>query len=367
MSQRIFPIIAGLTAVMSMGLLAGQSASSSAKSKQAAKDSKTPWGDPDLQGTWTSDDTLFVPFERPKKFGTRATLTEDELKEREKTVEGNQESIATGGEGHSPAKAQVDAAAKGAPPPPPAQSRAGRGVDSQPVPLFWGEFARRVSHQASEVVDPPDGRVPPLTPEGQARLEARNKLMRDPVPASWLNWSYYDRCITRGVAGSILPAVYGNGLEIVQTPGYVAIRYEMVHDVRIIPTDGRPHLSSKIRSYMGDPVGHWEGKTLVVETTNLLGGRLGVGGGGPGGAPYSEDMKFTERFTRVSDNTIDYELTVDDPKTYTATWRIAFPITHEPGYRLFEYACHEGNMAMRNMLSAARAEDRKAAAESSKH
>jgi hypothetical protein len=148
----------------------------------------------------------------------------------------------------------------------------------------------------------------------------------------------------------------------VQTPGYVAIRYEMVHDVRIIPTDGRPHISSNIRSYMGDAVGHWEGKTLVVETTNLLGGTLAIGVNGDGGAPYSDDIKLTEKFTRVSPNTINYSMTVNDPKTYTAPFTIAFPITHEPGYQLFEYACHEGNMAMHNMLSAARMEDRKAAA-----
>lgn len=164
------------------------------------------------------------------------------------------------------------------------------------------------------------------------------------------------------MAGSILPVIYGNGLEIVQTPGYVAIRYEMVHDVRLIPTDGRPHVSSNIRSYMGDAVGHWEGKTLVVETTNLLGDRMAVGVNGDGGAPYSEDMKLTERFTRVAPNVIDYRLTVDDPKTYTAPWTVAFPITHEPGYKLFEYACHEGNMAMHNMLSTARMEDAKKAA-----
>ena len=170
------------------------------------------------------------------------------------------------------------------------------------------------SHQTSQVVDPPDGRIPALTPEAQAKLDAKMKLRRDPIPASYTNWSYYDRCITRGVAGSILPVIYGNGLEIVQTPGYVAIRYEMVHDVRLIPTDGRPHVSSNIRSYMGDAVGHWEGKTLVVETTNLLGDRMAVGVNGDGGAPYSEDMKLTERFTRVAPNVIDYRLTVDDPK-----------------------------------------------------
>jgi hypothetical protein len=211
-------------------------------------------------------------------------------------------------------------------------------------------------------VEPADGRLPALTPEAQAKLDAKNKVRREAIPASYTNWSYYDRCITRGVAGSILPVIYGNGLEIVQTPGYVAIRYEMVHDVRIIPTDGRPHLSSNIRSYMGDAVGHWEGKTLVVETTNFLGDRMAVGVNGDGGAPYSEDLKLTERFTRASGNSINYEMIVDDPKTYTATWKVAFPITQEPGYQLFEYACHEGNMAMHNMLSAARMEDKKAAA-----
>ena len=153
--------------------------------------------------------------------------------------------------------------------------------------------------------------------------------------------------------------IYGNGLEIVQTPGYVAIRYEMVHDARIIPTDGRAHLPASVRSYMGDPVGHWEGNTLVVETTNFN-GKMGIGpnGGGIG----SEDAKLIERFTRVSDNTINYELTVDDPKIYTAQWKIAFPITHEPGYQIYEYACHEGNMAMRNMITGTLADEAKAAA-----
>jgi hypothetical protein len=326
---------------------------------------KTPWGDPDIQGTWTSDDTWGVPFERPKNFGTRATLTEDELKAREKTVSNSEEFIETGGANHSPAKAQIDAAAKGEAAPAPPPGRFGRGVDAAPVPGHWGEFARRASHQTSQVVDPPDGRIPALTPEAQAKLDAKNKLRRDPVPASYENWSWYDRCISRGVAGSILPVIYGNGLEIVQTPGYVAIRYEMVHDVRVIPTDGRAHLSSNIRSFMGDAVGHWEGKTLVVETTNLLGDRMAVGVNGDGGPPYSEDLKLTERFTRVSPNTVNYEMIVDDPKTYTATWKVAFPITQEPGYQLFEYACHEGNMAMHNMLNTARMEDAKKAGEGS--
>ena len=388
MNQRIFLCMSALAATFAattaVGPLAAQSSVVVAKPDAKAGDKsdtkaptktkadapfpapKTPWGDPDIQGTWTSDDTWGVPFERPKNFGTRATLTEDELAARAKTIANSEQFIETGGTNHSPAKAQLDAATKGEAAPAAPQGRFGRGVDSAPVPGHWGEFARRATHQTSQVVDPPDGRIPALTPEAQAKMDAKNKLRRDPVPASYENWSWYDRCISRGVAGSILPVIYGNGLEIVQTPGYVAIRYEMVHDVRVIPTDGRAHLSSNIRSFMGDAVGHWEGKTLVVETTNFLGDRMAVGVNGDGGPPYSDDLKLTERFTRVSPNTVNYEMIVDDPKTYTATWKVAFPITHEPGYQLFEYACHEGNMAMHNMLNTARMEDKKAAAGSQK-
>lgn len=355
-------ISAGPAAAQSSSVSAKPAAKSSTSSEGSYATPKTPWGTPDLQGTWTSDDTWGVPFERPKQFGTRATLTEDELKAREQNVHRSEEFVETGGgDTHSPAKAELEAKEQGKAAPTP-QGRFGRGVDAAPVPGFWGEFARRASRQTSQVVYPADGRIPALTPEAQAELDAKMKLRRAPIPASWMNWSDYDRCITRGVAGSILPVIYGNGLEITQSPGYVAIRYEMVHDVRLIPTDGRPHVNSNVRSYMGDAVGHWEGNTLVVETTNLLGDTLSIGANGDMGAPYSADMKLTERFTRVAPNRINYELTVDDPKTYTGVWKVAFPITHEPGYELFEYACHEGNMAMHNMLSAARAEDAKLAA-----
>jgi hypothetical protein len=320
---------------------------------------KTPWGDPDMQGTWTSDDTWGVPFERPAQYGERRFLTEDEIKTREKGIERSQALVETGGNTHSPAKAQAEAVAKGgAPPPaPPQDPRAfGTGVDVAPVPFHWGEFARRPSHQTSQIVDPPNGKIPPMTDEGQKRAAAKNAA-RGKKLETWEDWSLYDRCITRGVAGSIIPVVYGNGLEIVQSPGYVAIRYEMVHDIRIIPLDGRDHLSSKIRSYMGDPVGHWEGQTLVVETTNFT-DRTAIGANGDFGPPHSEDLRLVERFTRVSANTVDYQMTINDPRIFTASWTIAFPITHEPGYQLFEYACHEGNRAMSNMLSGVRADDK---------
>jgi hypothetical protein len=237
-----------------------------------------------------------------------------------------------------------------------------RSVDIAPVPGQFGEYARRASKQTSQIVEPANGRMPPLTDEGKKKQQAM-AATRGKTPETWTDWSIYDRCITRGVAGSIIPVIYGNGLEIVQTPGYVAIRYEMVHDTRIIPTDGRAHMPASVKSYMGDPVGHWEGNTLVVETTNFN-GKMGIGPNG-GGVPGSEEMKLTERFTRFSDNTVNYELTVNDPKTYTAPWKIAFPITHEPGYQIFEYACHEGNMAMRNMITGTIAE--KAAAEAKKN
>jgi hypothetical protein len=303
---------------------------------------KTPWGDPDLEGTWTSDDQFGVPFERPAKFGTRKTLTEQELAERAKEDQLLETSIEAGERPNAGFWARQ------------------KGVDAAAVPANWVEFARRASRQTSLVVDPPDGRIPPLTDAAKA-LAAAAGARRGQSPGSWLDLTMYDRCITRGVAGSIFPVIYGNGTQFIQTKGLVAIRYEMIHETRLVPMDGRPHLPANLRSYMGDPIGHWEGNTLVVETTNFIGGHVGLGGNG-NGVPYSDDLKLVERFTRTSDKTIQYEVTITDPKTYTAPWTVAFPITREPGYQIFEYACHEGNYAMHNRLSAARAEERKAAA-----
>lgn len=312
---------------------------------------KTPWGEPDLQGIWTGDDLHDVPFERPLQFGTRATLTEDELKKRSEDVSDLLGSIEDG--------ARRKAGYFG---------KAPAGVEAAAVPQNWVEFARHASNLTSLVVDPPNGRIPELTAEAKARRDAMN-ILRRRRPESWEDRSLYDRCITRGVAGSIIPVIYGNGTQLIQTPGLVAIRYEMVHETRIIPIDPpnnpRPHASSNYRSFMGDPRGHWEGNTLVIETTNFIAGRNGIGGNG-NGAPSSEDLKLIERFTRTSDKAIQYELTVNDPKTYTAPWKVSFPITHEDGYQIFEYACHEGNYGLRNILSAARVDDAAEAAKTKK-
>ncbi len=303
---------------------------------------KTAWGDPDLQGVWTSDDFYGVPFERPAEYGNRKFLTDEEYAARAKETDLLATSVQAGVYPNAGYWARQ------------------KGVDARAVPTNWTEFARRAPRQTSLVVDPPDGRIPALTPYGES-VRAAVAAARKPRPESWLDISMYDRCITRGVAGSMFPVIYGNGSEIVQQPGLVAIRYEMIHETRIIPLDGRPHAPENMRSYMGDPRGHWEGNTLVVETTNFIGGHNGFVGNG-GGLPYSEDLRLVERFTRLSDRSVHYEVTIYDPKTYTAPWTVAFEITHEPGYQIFEYACHEGNYAMSNSLSAARAEEKAAAA-----
>jgi hypothetical protein len=201
-------------------------------------------------------------------------------------------------------------------------------------------------------VDPADGRIPPLTPEAQKLAAARTQARRARgVADSWEDRSLWERCVTRGVLGSILPSGYNNGNQIMQTPGMVVLRNEMIHETRFIPVDGRPHAGANIRLHMGDSRGHWEGNTLVVETINFPDQTLIAN------TPASEALRLVERFTRADADTVRYEVTVDDPKTWTSPWKISFPLKHEAGYQIFEYACHEGNYYMFDALSGARAED----------
>ena len=288
---------------------------------------KTPWGDPDFQGTWTSDDCINTPMQRPANLGDKLYLTEQEITDREaaiarQTDNDKQQFVA------ATARATIN------------------------PPGHWGERARRPCRQTSLVIDPPNGRTPDLTPAAAARGGRGGGGAAQ--PASWEDFSYYIRCISRGPAGSILPVIYGNGTQIMQAPGYVIILQEMVHEHRVIPLNGSTHSGAGAKSYMGDSRGRWEGNTLVVETTNFFGGKTGIGLNG-GGTPTSDALKLIERFTRVDQNTINYEMAVNDPKVYTASWKVGFPITREPGYQNFEYACHEGNNAMFNSLSGARA------------
>lgn len=309
---------------------------------------KAAWGDPDLQGAWTSDDSIGVPFERPRRYGQRKWLTDEEYAERDKENRLLSASVHSGAIPDAGYWVQHE------------------GVDAKPYASNWTEYARRTSRQTSLIVDPADGHFPPLTPQAQyQRLVSIAAARKKPRPDSWEDFNLYARCITRGVLGSMLPVIYGNGTDILQSPGLVVIRTEMIHEARIIPIDApgqpRPHLPAAIRTYMGDPRGHWEGDTLVVETTNFIGARLGIGPNGEG-IKHSDELRLVERFTRTGENSIQYEATVDDPKTFAARWTVAFPLTHEAGYQIFEYACHEGNYSMANMLSAARAEEQAEAA-----
>jgi hypothetical protein len=295
---------------------------------------ETPWGDPDLQGVYTSDDSIGAPLQRPEQFGERRYLTDEEYAERAKQAAAREATLTEEFAGDNPRIT----------------------INPQGHWLEWGDPSR----QTSLVVDPPNGRIPALTPEGLKRWEAVQATRRA-LPAGPEDRPLYDRCITRGVTGSIFPVIYGNGTQIFQAPGYVAITHEMIHEARIIPLDGRGHLSPAIRSYMGDSRGRWDGNTLVIETTNFT-DKTGVGLNGSG-TVHSEDLKLVERFTRVAEDRINYEIAIDDPKTWTAQWTVAFPIVQKDGYEIFEYACHEGNYGLHNLLSAARTEEATAKAQ----
>ena len=301
---------------------------------------RTPWGDPDLQGIWPGTEMVGVPLQRPQQFCTRNVLTDAEFQARVAQAKQTEES----------ALAEFDVENADT-------TNAGQVGSATSPPPHWLERGTP-SRQASLIVDPPDGRQPAATAEAQARNAAFQEARRGRGPAdSWEDRSLYDRCVTRGVVGSILPVIYNNGNEIVQAPGFVVIRNEMIHESRIVPLDGRPHISPTIKSYMGDSRGRWEGDTLVVETTNLN-GRTGVGGNG--GGRTSDRIKLVERFTLLDANTLQYQVTLDDPGAWSRPWTISFPWKRDSNYQLFEYACHEGNYALRNILSGARADERAA-------
>jgi hypothetical protein len=284
---------------------------------------KTPWGDPDISGVWTSDAAIGIPMQRPDTFGGRAELNDEEFA----------------------AKLTRDAQTR---------TRAENAIGSFRNDNAWLVKSFR---QTSLIVDPPDGKMPAVTPEAEKRRATRDQGTFGGGPFDKAeDFTLYDRCITRGIVGSVLPVVYGNGNRIIQAPGQVIVSYEMVHDTRVIYTDGRPHVGKNIRHFLGDSRGHWEGNTLVVETTNFT-DKTSIGLNG-NGLRHSEDMVMTERLTRVGPDEIRYEITVNDPKTYTKPFTISLPLMSPPGYQLLPYECLEGDYAVPNALSAERAEDR---------
>lgn len=280
---------------------------------------RTPWGDPDLQGLWPSAPLLSVPFERPVQLGTKATLTDEEFARLppESRVSNNNDQFNNGG-----SRAQL---------------------------MEHGTRQR----QTSLVVDPPDGRLPPLTAEGARRVAALPTISGPHHGPESFN--PLERCLSRGALGSMVPVGNTNGSQIIQAPGLVVILNEMVHEARFIPVNGHPHLGVKIRGYMGDSRGRWEGPTLVVETSNFNDKSNYIAGGPGTRVPsYSRDARLMERFTRIDADTLRYEATVDDPRTWTHSWTVAFPLKRDPNYQLFEYACHEENYSMPHMLKGSR-------------
>ena len=281
---------------------------------------KTAWGAPDLQGVWTSDDMRSVPMQRPKEFGNRKEMTPEEFEKR----------------------AERDQASRN------------RAVNDES--FLRNEWGIRTFGYTSMVIDPTDGQIPAQTEAGMERAKNQPRGTYGPGPYNTTaDFGLYDRCITPGVIGSIMPALYGNGVRIVQAPGKVVISYEMIHDTRTIYLDNRPAPDPKIKQYMGMARGHWDGNTLVVETTNFKAGT------GVGRSPTSDHLKLTERFTRIDPEMIDFEVTVNDPETFTKPWTFRMTITHQPNYEVYEYSCHEGNSAIRLPLSGERAYDRKVA------
>jgi hypothetical protein len=285
---------------------------------------RTGWGDPDLQGVWNTSGA--TPLERPARYAGRELLTDEELK----TLQ-----------------AESDNREEGPP----------RAGDPGTYNRFWTATGAPTK-QTSLVVDPPDGKLPPLTPEGVTATKTRTR-----GADTWEDRHLWERCITRGgMPNAMLPRAYNNNAQIFQAPGYVAILLEQIHEPRIIPLDGRPHVSPAIRQWLGDSRGRWEGDTLVVDTVHFADKVSGLqpwanfsstGGSGAG-------LHIVERFTRTDANTISYRMTVTDPQMYTKPWTVAIPMVKTDDL-IYEYACHEGNYGMEGILAGARSLEKAAA------
>ena len=336
MLKRFFTVVAVVSAT-SMSI-AAQTTVKPATTKKAYVPPKTAWGDPDLSGNYTNKYEQGTPFERPAAFEGKR-IEDIQGKELADIVQKRQQT-----------------AIERAP-----------FLSGDPTGTIAGPMEFRDIYEVAKasrpwfVIDPTDGKIPPMTAEGQRRIAARPRTgssFSNGVYDSYENLGLYDRCITRGYPSSMLPAIYGDSYQIVQGQGWVGIRIEMIHETRVIPLDNRPHVSKGIALDMGDPRGHWEGNTLVVETTNFR-DRSIYRNGNP------EKMRLIERFTRTSPGSIEWAVTVDDPSTWTRPWTFAMPLTMNDAEPLYEYACHEGNYAITNILNGSRVAE-KAAATSAK-
>jgi hypothetical protein len=295
---------------------------------------KTPWGDPDLQGNFTNKYEQGTPFERPAEFEGKR-IEDIQGKELEALIQKRQQT-----------------AIERAP-----------FLSGDPTGTIAGPMEFRDIYEVAKasrpwfVVDPPDGKIPPITPEGQKRIAARPRggsSFSNGVYASYEDLGLYDRCITRGYPNSMLPAIYGDSYQFIQGQGWVAIRIEMIHETRVIPLTDRAHVSKSLGLDMGDARGRWDGNTLVVETTNFR-NRSAYRNANP------ETLRLIERFTPTGPNTMEWSVTVDDPTTWTRPWTFSMPLTRNDQEPVHEYACHEGNYAMTNILNGSRAAEAAAA------
>jgi hypothetical protein len=309
---------------------------------QAWKAPRTPFGQPDLQGVWANNNA--TPLERPAVLAGRTTLTDEEVTALKKKA-----GELFNGEGDAAFGDQIFLSVlesvKAGQSVPHAKARDEFDFGTGDYNSFW--IVDRVwDNRTSLITDPPDGRLPPMTPQGLKRRDEANAARIRPAEGPE-DRSLGERCITFGTPS--LRAGYNSYYQILQTPGYVVILMEMAHDARIIPLDARPHLPSSVAQWMGDSRGHWEGDTLVVDTTNYA----------PQGfqAASSAKLHVVERFTRAGPEYIKYEFTIDDPDTWTRPWSAMIPLRHSPD-QLFEYACQEGNSSLEGILRGARADER---------
>ncbi len=315
MKRRLAVIVACIVAALSTETRSATDGAQASSTWSA----RTQDGQPDLQGIWTN--STLTPLERPVALGQKQFYTDEELA----ALQGRRE--------------QAD------------HDQAPRTGDPGTYNQFWWDEGRLLK-QTSLIVDPPDGRIPPLTPEGARRRAAR--MARASIPADGPeDRNLSERCITRGAPK--LPGGYNNNFQIVQTPGYVVIFQEMIHEARIIRLDGRPHAPQPVRSFLGDSRGRWEGQTLVVDTTNFNDRVALTSYNCCGGA--AEHLHIVERFTRIDEHTIDYQYTVNDPTTFTRSWTVKLPMRQFAG-PLYEYACHEANYSMIGILKGHRAEEK---------
>ena len=297
---------------------------------------RTPWGDPDLQGTW--DFTTITPLQRPPELAGKEFLTESEARALERQINDQRvqtEAVSPGSLGGVP-RAETDP-----------------GIYN--LSWWWEPNGRRLvgSRRTSLVIDPPDGRIPPLTPQAQAASRGRDAARELRRAAADLPLA--ERCIMGFNSGPpMVPGPYNNLVQIFQSPGYVVIVNEMVHDARVVPLDGRAALGDAFRFWAGDSRGRWDGDTLVVETGNLT-----DHGTGTFGLPGLTDRRarLVERFTRAGDRGLVYRFTLTDPTVWTRSWGAEVPMTRIDGF-VMEYACHEGNYGLANILSGARAEEK---------